>query len=430
MSKVSTFKIDTSTMPNASTVRAFEVTGSKDARFTIIALQDGTLKYYNFEEDVFEVGHTLKSNLMHTMTSPYYRRNLTFPSGGGTYVVKLITYPGTTMKNGSSVASKNIEKQSANATLTFAPASIYKTGASTDNYQTFPTTTSTGAISSSASLSYAWAVKNASTDEGGFGLKFHADIGGSYFEELQETEGSPINDAFFYYQTTHAIATNTAGDGEDSKEIIVASVTGLSVGMELFYHKATTTPVVKSGDHVAGCVIEKITSGSGTITFNKSVAFEDGETMTLRAYGSENINFAIGSNIDFTAVNLTPTTLTKTVRSDASNSQTITLEDTHGISGGNTIQYIGVGVNNESNNRVNVVTPDCPDLSSGGALDNDGQITVELAQILDQGALLTFLQIFSDVQISGDIVINSYPSASKIINLDLDKIFTPGVSGS
>ena len=144
--------------------------------------------------------------------------------------------------------------------------------------------------------------------------------------------------------------------------------------MELFYHKATTTPVNVAGEDLSSKVfITGITQGLGevVITFNVKVAFENGETMTLRAYGAGNIYLNTGVILQVGKTSIEAKPLTKEVRADSAggSSQTITLNNTHGISGGNTISYIGLGVDNSSSNNVNVVTPDCPDLTSSGALD-------------------------------------------------------------
>ena len=58
--KINSFNIDTSDMPTARTVRSFTVTGDKGAEFELIALQSGTLKYYDFQNRVFEDGNAFK----------------------------------------------------------------------------------------------------------------------------------------------------------------------------------------------------------------------------------------------------------------------------------------------------------------------------------------------------------------------------------
>ena len=69
----------------------------------------------------------------------------------------------------------------------------------------------------------------------------------------------------------------------------------------------------------------------------------------------KNIYYNIDAVVEFGDASVKAPLLTKTIRADVSDIQTLTLTDTHGISGGNTISYTGVDVNNESNNRVNVV---------------------------------------------------------------------------
>ncbi len=424
MSRITNFQINTTLLPNTETSREFLVKGKIGAEFTIIALQDGTLKYYNFEDNIFEFGHTSKSNLSISLKSSTYKNSIIFPSGGGTYVIKLLTHHGTSAKNNSGAISRNIEKQSTTSQITFGPATV-----NTANYQTLPTTNSSGNINDSTSVDYSWTVLNASTDAGGFGLKFHDNIGGVDYPALKADHADIafINDSIFYHQITKAIVTNVAGDGVDSQKITVADTSDLSIGMELFYHKGTTTPVDSSGA-VTGCVIQTIETSTGTVVFNKEVAFENTETMTLRAYGATNISYATGIELEVSNVILEEETLVKTVRGDVSGTN-VTLVDTHGISGGLTIGYTGLGVNNSSSNLVNVVTPDCPD-PSDSSLDNDGQVTVQLAQELSDGTELTFLNVYKQIIIKGNIKINKYPTANKTINLDLDKILTPGVSGS
>ena len=147
--------------------------------------------------------------------------------------------------------------------------------------------------------------------------------------------------------------------------------------------------------------------------------------MTFRAYGSTNINRAIGLLLEFQLYpTVTPSILTQTVRTDISSSTSITLSDTLGVSGGNVITYTGVGVNNASANAITSATPD-----PGGG-DADGVMVVQLAQTLAQGVELTFNNIHKQINFNGFITISRYPTANKTIYLDLDKIITPGISGS
>ena len=76
--------------------------------------------------------------------------------------------------------------------------------------------------------------------------------------------------------------------------------------------------------------------------------------------------------------------------------------------------------NSVSNLITNVNTP-APNGNEG-----DGYITVERAQTLTAGTLLKFGAIYKTINFAGNIVINSYPSASRTIYLDLDRLITVG----
>ena len=437
MSKITNFLIDTSLMGQGAVSRVFTVKGKPGAEFVVVAIEDGTLKYYNFDDNLFELGHTSKNNLKTTISNAsVFRHTINFPSGGGTYVIKLLPGEGTVIKNNKKVISRKIEKQSSTRTITFKPATV-----NTANYQTFPTVASTGSTNEGASLKSNFSIKNASTDAGGFGLKFNTSSGifeKSSSDVIYGFHGmilKSIFDNLWYVQATKAITVNVNGDGVDSNTVTAANADGISIGMELFYHKATTTPVNEAGDALTGVYIQSIKQklGEVVIRFSQSVAFEDTETMTLRAYGSKNIYLNTGVYMKSTEsfVEFSASTLTKTVRADSSGtSTTITLNDTHGISGGNTISYVGVDVNNSSSNNVSVVTPDCPDLTSSGALDNDGAITVQLAQSLKKGTILSFKSVYNEFNFKFKVTIDKHPESDTDILFDLDKIITVGVSGS
>jgi len=390
-------------MPNAETARSFVVNGEVGATFTMVALQAGTQKYYNFISGEFENGHHSGSNLIVTLSQKRYHNNIVFPEGSGDYVVKLIPSENTIIQAG--VITKSITKLGTNATITFAASTN-----NTVNYATFPTTASTGSVNAVSNVSFNWDVNNwnGAADAGSYGFK------------VDETRPT-IPESYWYFTTTEAVADNPAGDGEDSATVTVADVTDLGVGTELYYHKATTVPTNKAGSAVGTTTITAINAETKTITFSQAVAFEDSETMTFRAYGGSAINNAIAVDLQFNSTTLQTTTLTQTVRGDSSASTTITLSDTLGISGGSTIRYRGLNVNNTSNNRVvSVATPD------PNGVTGDGAITVELAQTLRTGTILTFTNVYKTINLTGSITVNKYPTSNRNIYFDIDKIITAG----
>lgn len=413
--KIHSFTIDTSDMATTRTSRQFTVTGDVGAEFEIIALQNPSSSsaqtlYYDFSNSTFESGHTdLHNNLRIKLGSFNYVNNIIFPSGGGDYVIKLITIGGAEISNSSSsVITKNITKASANTTVTFAPGS-----ADTTYYQTLPTSTSVGAVSDTGTVNFEWSVLNSTTDAKSHGFK------------LTDSSITEYNSNYWYFQTTENVADNPAGDGEDSSTVTVADTADLCVGMELKYHKGTTVPTNKAGSAVGRTKINAIDTDTKIVTFSQKVAFEDGETMTLRAYGTTFINNAIGLNFVTGEVSKSTTALTKAVEARGGVTETtdgsstnIALPNTLGIGIG--FAYTGLGVDNGSENLITSVTPD------GDGTGNDGLIVVTEAQALVAGTVLTFDQTLKQIDFSGIITITKHPSANKTINFDLDKILTVG----
>ena len=407
--KINSFNIDVSNMPAGRAIRPFTITGDKGAEFEIIAIQSGTLKYYDFKNKVFENGHNdLHNNLKVKLKSESYNNSIIFPSGGGDYVIKLITINGTeTSSSNSKVITKSISKAAANTTITFKPGS-----ADTTYYQTFPTSTSSGAATDTDVISFSWSVLNSTTDAKSHGFK------------LTTADIETYNSRYWYFTTSENVVTNPAGDTEDTTTVVVADTTYLCVGMELTYYKATTAPENKAGSAVGLTTVVSIIGN--TIGFSQAVGFDEGQTMTFRAYGTTYINDAIGLDLSFSPTERSATILQKTVEARGGVTETtdgssasIALPNTLGIGVG--FGYTGFGVNNSSSNLVTAVTPDAD------GTGNDGIITVGLAQALEAGTVLTFVDTHSQIDFFGIIKVNKYSSTTPhTIYLDLDKILTVG----
>jgi hypothetical protein len=419
MSKVSKLEINTSLMGTGETTRTLKVLGKVGAKFFIVLTQDSTIKFYDWTTDTFTSGHSPKNNLSVTMSSSFFQRNIVFPSGGGTggtYVLKLITLDEPTT-GGFNVISRDIEKQTTETTMTFKPAS----DVSSTKYATLPSSTSVGTGSDVVSTSFSFKVETATSDVGGFGLRPEA----SSFENItilnEHLQTSAHRNC--YYQITKTITSNPAGDGVSSAKVILSNVSELAVGTQVYYHKTTTKPASTT-------TITAIDSDTNVVDFNNAVAFEDGETITFRAYGQKYIKYALGIDFTLDAINIVDTgSVVKTVRADGGvseatdgSSTTICLNNTLGITGGNVIGYRGEGVDNSSSNAVTSVTAD----PSGG--DGDGLIVVQNAQELTAGTQLTFANTFTYVTFSGETRMENFPSSNKEINLDLDLLLTTGAA--
>ena len=396
-------------MPSTETTRAFTVVGDVGAEFQIIALQSGTLKYYDFIDNSFEDGHNdLNNNLTVTLTSTVYENSIIFPSGGGDYVIKLIVLNGTNIKSStSSVISRDISKLASTVTVTFQAET-----ANTNNYATFPTTTSTGTVGSVSKTSISWDITNASTDAGGFGLLANSSspFSGLNFALAENKIHGSIEKAW-YFKTTETVD----GAVTSSSKIVVDDLTDLVVGMLI--------TGVSSGSLSGTPYITRIDTENKTIGISSAQTFADGITLTFKAFGGKYIGEAIGANIEFSSdLTITPTPLTKTVRAAVSSSTSVTLNNTLGLAGGNIVKYKGVGVNNSSSNLVTSVTADADGTGS------DGVAVVQLAQTLKAGTELSFTGSNAVIKFATSAKINSYPNANRTINFDIDQFLSVGAA--
>ena len=480
---INNFKIDTSVMPDTETTRRFVVSGEVGAQFKIIVLQNPASSsahtlYYDFLDRTFESGHNdLNNNLIVTLGSSVYNDSIIFPSGGGEYVIKLTAINGTTIQNSNiSVLTKSISKIAANPIITFKPGS----SANLSTYATLPTVTATGAPGASGgNVSFNWDVTNASTDANGFGLRVPNIIGDHlftmgalssedwYFETTETvdvsspktdtvdgavssstavtldtsyiTTGIAVGDFVYGSGVTSGTTVAAVNVGSDVKDITLSAAMSISDEVTLTFVTASRTVVVDDvTDIIVGMSIHEasgtnfhltgtprvasIDTINKTLALSTSQAFADGITLYFRAYGLKTIKAAIGLELSFSGVDITPTTLTTTVRATVSASTSVTLNATNGIGGGNFISYKGLGVSNASANAITSVTPD-PD-----GTDGDGVMVVQLAQTLAKDAVLTFIDIYKIINFAGSISIKKYPTANRTIYLDLDKIITPGVA--
>ena len=414
--KINKLNISTVTMPQARTTKPFSVNGSIGAEFEIIVLQNPSSSsshtlYYDWKDKTFEAGHNdLNNNLKVKLTSSTYNNSITFAegaSGGGEYVVKLIAINGTTLPNANkNVISKTLSKQTADSVITFALDSINNS----NKYLTQPSKSLTGAVGSSATLSFSLTAENSRDDShsNGFFLK----------------ESSISSVAGAEKQIYHKATGTVDGAITDSTEVKVDSLTGIGVGSQLIS--------ISSGTLNGQPYVTAIDTATKTLTFaTHAQTFSNDITLNFKALGTSAIFNATGlqlSSVSFSASIVDR--VTTTVRTAPSSSTTINVGNTRGIRAG--VGYSGLNVDNGSSNLVTAVTtPDPAD--ANGALDNDGVITVERAQTLTIGTVLSFgdgsggpEDVFKSALFEGSLGITTIPSSNVNLYLDLDQILTPG----
>ena len=240
--------------------------------------------------------------------------------------------------------------------------------------------------------------------------------------------------------------TNGQGNGlllNSSNGIINAGQTGEigTIPNELCYYIEKSTTVngtVSSSTSLVLDDINNITSGAfsilyvggseaakilsvntetKTLTLSENVSASDGDTVKVRSYG-KNMFKSYGLILKVPNLVVRTQPLTTTVRGTVSNSATITVNGSRGISGSSLARFEGAGVKQTSANNINTVT-----LS-----ETAGQFVCDEAQTLNSGTIITILNSFKQVIVKDTLVITSFPSSNVEIFLDLDKLFNRGTA--
>tara|TARA_R100001443_G_scaffold29575_1_gene42798 strand:- start:533 stop:1963 length:1431 start_codon:yes stop_codon:yes gene_type:complete len=389
--KINSVVIDTTDMSAQQNVREITVNGDLNAEFTINIL-DSSEKFYDFETTTFSVGNTKNKNLKVKLQGSSFSSNIFFPaaSGGDTYRVIVMANPTNTQLEG--FTNKNVFNttisQVANSTLTFTGA---VSTASSSNYQAFPTITSSGSITSAnnENVAISMELKNTASDGAGFGLRVIR---------------NPI-DTDWYFTTTETVD----GAITSSTEVVVDDLTDIGIG--------TTITAVSSGSLSGTPIITAIDTNTKTLTLSSAQTFADGITLTLKAFGSDAINTAIGCNISFQNLTASSAVLEKTVRTTASGT-TVNLNGTYGIAGGDHVSVTGPFI--DYADGENTVT------SISAASSTAGSIVMATSQAVKSGTKIKFTGSTETVTVVGGLIVKRYPSSNRTINLFLDNFITVG----
>ena len=396
------------------------VTGDADALFSVSVVRSSDSRNYNFDSATF-VTTTTSQNRLENLSPGEINIEVPAASGGDTYTVTLIAnvHLGTTFSDNTFVRNTVIT-QLADTTITFTAI-----GSGFTN-------TNVGQITGSAYNNFSVnsrpvikmdkkqiTVPSAFIDYGFF-IKSTT---------IDSNNGEWNSDAF-YWETTEAIVTNPAGDGVSNNTVTVADLTSLVVGMTLVYHKGTTAPG-------SATEISSIDTNTKTITFSTNVAFEDGETMTFRAFGPRLIRRAIniGINLKNSTVVLgqITTSIDDEITSNVTAGGDINVNGTTGIGAGATIRMRGLNKSSSASAcTVSAVSSD-PSVNGGGITGGALQLANGQLEASSDRPIRTKTKIYVDgssnkVFLNGDIIVDRLSTANQVVYIDMSKITTQGTA--
>ena len=408
---INTFSLNTNDLGVVGETRQITVRGDVGAEYSLQVVKDSN-NFYNFKTNSFSTGFSPKKNKKIKLFGSSNSTNVVFPGGSSAqYKVLLFVEPNSDTEliigEDSKIATKSIT-QNADVDVVFSPVTVSAVDG-TANYKTLPsnvTKTATPNSVQGVTADINMTFENAETTGGGFGFRTNL-IDGFTAVSFNPTKFN--FEKFWYFEATEVILTNPAGDGNSTTTVVVASLTDLVVGMEMFYKQGTTSAATNTS-------ITAINTTTKTITLSVANTLTEGQTMTFRGYGSKIIEEASGTVLSIGSFQILETPLVKTVRAAVSSSTTITVNGTFGIAGGNHVIYKGQGVDNSSNNAVTSVS----------ASESAGSFESQTAQTLLAGASLKFNGCTQKIQIIGQITIIQFPSEDRTISLDLEKFITVG----
>ena len=411
MEIIRNINIDTSSLKAEAIGRVLNVNATSNARYTVRVSRSSDTNLYNFDTDAF-AAESSNSNF-NGVGSQQIAISFPAAASGDTYTINIFSTNGAEILGSSNKLFKSITLQQAgNGTITFTATGSGFTntniGTSTGFYiLSFAASSTPTVVMNEKQIT----VTDAASDYGYFITSTTSDLNNGEWDS-----------GAFYWQTTEAIVTNPAGDGVSGDTVTVADLTGLVVGMTLVYHKGTTAPG-------SATTISDINLDTKTITFSTSIAFEESETMTFRAFGPNLIKKAIG--IDFTITNPTVRLgqTTTSVRTEYTSGITegtdINVNGTSGIGKGATIRMRGLDKSSETT-ACTVATISLASTTAGaitlanGIIDasSDRPVRVKTKIYVDGSSNKVFL--------NGTINIVRYPATNQTVYIDMSKITTQG----
>lgn len=430
MKLITSFDIDTFNMSQLAQSRGYAIVGDPGAVFSI-RITTADSKSYNFTTTVFDAVETSACRLANVvLDGNTFNGQIVFPADtSAVYTVELTTSPhfntkiseevqgitsdGIDLSYNAIIAKKSIE-QIANINVVFDTIAATTANYTAGSLDQTVTATQSPIVVTPLTKDIDWTLSNTATDAKGFGFTPVQTLRKVVSEAGSLGLNVDIKDTAWYAETTITIDDVQSEEGGESSHYNydVTKISNLSIGMVV---TGVSSGSLSGTPTIATVKIAK--SGKLNIALSVSQVFADGVVLTVRAYGISTINKALEMNMEINDMVLTQTPLTKTIRGAVSSSTDITVNGTYGISEGAFIE--GFGVNNSVSNPLTDVS-----VPSSTA----GTIVTTTAQTLAANTVINIIGSSDTYTVKGSITVNSFPSASKTIYLDLDEILTLGTA--
>ncbi len=403
---ITSVSVDASKMKTASTSRSVQVVGDNGAVFSLQVSRSSDNRFYDFSTSTFSATYSSQSRL--TNLSPG-NTSIIFPaaSGGDTYTVYIWPEPhfNTELNFGENKLryTQEIEQLGTNAVVTFT----------TDTSISTISATSMGSSSGSSTSSYSQGgAPTVNIVDTQLTVPSSASDHGVYITETGSLSVKGTwNSNALYWQTGNYVAN---GAGTDSTALILDSVDGLHVGMQVAY--------VNSVFQTALRAITAINTTTKTVTLDGNETWSNDHVILFRAYGIDLISSAININLTLANSTVRLGQLSTTLRTNVSSGVEADVNGTTGI---------GAGAIARCRFIDNSTSTSASKISAVSGSTTAGTITISNAEFAAGGFVgdIIYIDNFSNlIFLTGDISITKYPTANQTIYIDTSKFLTAGAA--
>jgi len=405
---ITSVNVDASKMKTASTSRSIRVIGDSDAVFSLQVSRSSDSRFYDFSTSTFSATYSSQSRL--TNLSPG-NTSIIFPaaSGGDTYTVYVWPEPhfNTELNFGKNKLryAQEIEQAGTNAVVTFTTDTSISTISATSMGSSSGSSTSSYSQSNAPTVSIVDTQLTVPSNANDYGVKITTLI-----SDEDTTVGTWDSNAL-YWQTGNYVAN---GAGTDSTALILDSVDGLYIGMQVAYVDDVFQTALRA--------ITAISTTTKTVTLDGNETWSNDHVILFRAYGVDLISSAISINLVLKTPTVRLGQLSTTLRTVIESGQATA--DVNGTTG------IGAGAKARCRFIDNSTSATASEISAVVGSTTAGTITVAEAEFTAGGYVgdTIYIDDFSNlIYLKGDISITKYPTADQTIYIDTSKFLTAGL---
>jgi len=408
---ITSVNVDASKMKTASTSRSIRVVGDSGAVFSLQVSRSSDSRFYDFSTNTFSATYGSQSRL--TNLSPG-NTSIIFPaaSGGDTYTVYVWPEPhfNTELNFGENKLryTQEIEQLGTNAVVTFTTDTSISTISATSMGSSSGSSTSSYSQSNAPTVNIVDTQLTVPSSAEDYGVKISAD----FVTSSEILNSGTWNSNALYWQTGNYVAN---GAGTDSTALILDSVDGLYVGMQVAYVNTVFQTALRA--------ITAINTTTKTVTLDGNETWSNDHVILFRAYGIDLISSAININLTLANPTVRLGQLSTTLRTVIESGQaTANVNGTTGIGKGAIARCRFIA--NETSTSVSSI-------SEVSGSTTAGTITVTNSEFQAGGYVgdIIYIDKFSNlIYLTGDISITKYPTANQIIYIDISKFLTAGAA--